>query len=152
MSLKLTLAIALECFPTECRVQLLDTDTPTTVNYSPPVQARIKIWPGQLVALNTVPAIPEIVYRWHYVQVEGLKGDKVLITNHQGQPVELIVAPGLEVAPQVGDWVYATIGGSPDQSEVYDTAVDGRPAHPTFLRGYAFPKVEQFYQKITATS
>ncbi|HEX2909699.1 MAG TPA: hypothetical protein VH186_02755 [Chloroflexia bacterium] len=150
MPMKLTLAIALDCFPTECRVQLVDSGETQTVHYAAPVQARLKIYPGQLVALDTNPAIPEIVYRWHYVKVEQLKGDTAVIKDHQGQLVELVNAPGLPETPQVGDWVFATLGGNVAPSELFDIAVDGRPAHPAFLSDYAFPKVEEFYQKIMA--
>ncbi len=148
MTMKLTLAIVLECFPTECRVQLLEDSTPITVHYSAPVQARIKIYPDQLVALDTNPTIPEVVYRWHYVKVEQLKGDKVIIIDPHGQLRELGTAPGLPVAPQVNDWVFATLGGYVDQGEIFDIAVDGRPTHPAYLSNYAFSKVEEFYQKM----
>lgn len=146
MSMKLTLAVALECFPTECRVQLLDSDTPITVHYSAPVQARIKIWPGQLVALDTNPATPEVVFRWHHARVAQVKGDKVVIDNQHGPLVEAVCAKGLEATPQVDDWVFVTLGGD---SEVADIAIEGRPAHPVYLNKYALPKVEQFYRKIT---
>jgi hypothetical protein len=152
MPMTFTLAIALECSPNECRVQLLDADTPITVRYSPPVQARLIIRPGQLVALDTTPSPPEIVYRWHYARVEQLKGANALIDNHRGQLVEVVPAKGLEVAPKVGDWVFATLGGPAGQSEIFDVAIDGRPAHPVFLSNYAFPKVEEFYRKITGKS
>ncbi len=149
MSMKLALAIALECLPTECKVQFLESDTPVTVHYSARVQARIKIHPGQLVALDTTPAIPEIVYRWHYARVAELRGDKVVvITDHQGQLVELVKAERLEIAPQVGDWVFVTLGGNVAESEVFDIAIDGRPTHPVQLASYVLPKVEQFYQKM----
>ncbi len=150
MSMKLTLAIALECFPTECRVQLLDSDRPTTVPYSARVLANplLVIRPGQLVALDTNLALPEVVYRWHYARVEGLKGDKVLIADRQGQLIELVRAEGLELAPQVNDWVFVTLGGSGAQSEVVDLATDGRPAHPAYFSKHVLPKVEQFYQRI----
>jgi hypothetical protein len=150
--MKLTLAIALECFPSECRVQLLEADTPGTVHYSPPVQARLIIRPGQLVALDTNPAIPEIVYRWHYARVEQLKGANALIDDHHGQLIEVIPAEGLEVAPQVGDWIFVTIGGKAAPSEIFDIAINGRPAHPEYFTKYAFPKVEEFYRKITGNS
>jgi hypothetical protein len=148
MPMKLTLAVTLECPPAECRVQLLDQAEPVTVHYSARVQARIKIWPGQLVALDTTPAIPEVVYRWHCVKVEQLKEDQILVSSHQGQLVELVKAPGLEATPQVGDWVFATLGNPAEQGEVVDIAVDGRPAHPAWLSSYVLPKVEQFYQRI----
>jgi hypothetical protein len=150
--MKLALAIALECFPTECRVQLLDSDTPITVNYAAPVQARIIIRPGQLVALDTNPETPEIVYRWHYAKVEQLKGDKVLIDDHHGHLVEAVKAEGLEVALQVGDWIFLTIGGHAAQGEIVDIAIDGRPAHPVYVGNYVFPKVEEFYQKMAGQS
>ena len=152
MNMKLTLAVALECFPTDCRVQLVEGGSIITAAYSAPVQAHIKVRPGQLVALDTNPATPEIVYRWHYNQVEELKGDKVIIKDHQGQLVELVRAEGLEAAPQVGDWVFVTLGGNFAPSEVFDVAIDGRPAHPAYFSEYAFPKVEQFYRRITGNS
>ncbi len=149
MTMKLILAVALECLPEECRVQLLDSDTPISVHYSTRVKANpsLVIRPGQLVALNTATDIPEVVYRWHYSKVEQLIGDKVFIVNHRGQLIELVLAEGLEAAPQVGDWVFVTIGGNTGQSEVADIAIDGRPAHPVFLGNYFFPRIEQMYQK-----
>lgn len=154
MTMKLTLAVTLECLPEECRVQLLESDTPITVHYSTRVKANpsLKIRPGQLVALNTATDIPEVVYRWHYSKVEQLKEDKVLIDNHQGQLIELVLAEGFEAAPQVGDWVFVTIGGNPGQSEVVDIAIDGRPAHPAFFGNYFFPRIEQMYQETAGKS
>lgn len=60
MTMKLTLAVTLECLPEECRVQLLESDTPITVHYSTRVKANpsLKIRPGQLVALNTATDNP----------------------------------------------------------------------------------------------
>lgn len=152
MSMKLTLAIALECFPTECRVQLLEGVTPITVHYSAPVQARLQIRPGQLVALDTNPDTPEVVYRWHYAKIEQLKGDKAFIDNHRGQLIEVVKAEGLEAALQEDDWVFVTGGGPGEQGEIVDIAIEGRPAHPVYLGNYVFPKVEEFYHKITGKS
>lgn len=150
MNMKLTLAVALECGPTDCRVQLVEDGSIITVAYSAPVHSRgLKIHPHQLVVLDTNPTTPEIVYRWHYNKVEELKGDKVIIKDHQGQLAELVKAEGVEVSPQVGDWVFVALGSG---LEVLDIAIEGRPAHPAYFREYAFPKVEQFYQKITSGS
>ncbi len=152
MPMKLTLAVALECFPTECRVQLLEEDTPITVHYSAPVKSNIVIRPDQLVALDTSPDVPEIVYRWHYVQVKQLKEGKVFIDDHHGHLVEAVNAEGLEVAPQMDDWLFATIGGYANMGEIVDIAIDGRPAHPAYLRDNMLPKVEEFYQKRASNS
>jgi hypothetical protein len=147
--MKLTLAVVLECSPTECKVQPLEEDMPITVHYSAPVKSNIVIRPDQLVALDTTPDVPEIVYRWHNLQVKQSEGDKVLLDDHRGHLVEAVNAEGLDVAPQVDDWVFAALG---EKGEIIDISIDGRPAHPAFLREHVLPKVEEFYQKRASNS
>jgi hypothetical protein len=84
--------------------------------------------------------------------VKELKDGKVFVDDHRGHLAEVGIAEGLELTPQVDDVVFATIGGYEDQGEIIDIAIDGNPAHPAFLKGYALPKVEQFYQKRTGNS
>lgn len=147
MPMNLALAVAKECSPTECRVELVDSGEVISCQVSGPMQAVLKIFPGQLVALDTNLNPPEIVYRWHYGKVEGVEGDKVILGGMGGRTIEVGKAPGLEVEPQVGDWVFATGGTPTEQGEVVDVAANGRPAHPAFLRVYLFPKVEEFWRK-----
>lgn len=147
MPMNLTLAVALACSPTDCRVELLDSGEELTCKVSGPMQAVLKIFPGQLVALDTNPATPEIVYRWHYGKVEAVEGAKIVLGGMGGRLIEVGKAPGLELEPQAGDWVFATGGTPTEQGEVVDTAVGGRPAHSGFLREYLIPKVEEFWRK-----
>ena len=147
MPMNLALAVALECSPTECRVELVDSGEALTVKIASAMQAVLKIFPGQLVALDTNPNPPEIVYRWHYGKVERVEGAKVVLGGMGGRTIEVGKAPGLPADPQAGDWVFATGGTPAEPGEVVDTAVDGRPAHPAFLREYVFPKVKEFWRQ-----
>jgi hypothetical protein len=148
MSMNLTLAIALECSPEECQIELVESGEKLTVRYSAPIQKNIKIFPGQLVALDLNPAIPEVVYRWHYLAVRQVLDGKVVLEDGRGRAVDATLAPGVETLPQVEDWVFATVGGYPAQAEVIDTAIDGHPAHPDQVARYTFPLVEEFYRKL----
>jgi hypothetical protein len=144
--MKLTLAIALECSPTECKAQLLESGAVVLAQYSAQVLARIRTLPGQLVALDLNPARPVVVYRWHPGTVRQLKGDKIIVDDQHSSLIEASNAPGLEVAPQVNDWVFVSFGYA-NQWEVADLAIDGRPAHIEYLSNYAFPKIEELYRK-----
>lgn len=147
MSMKLTLAIALDCSPTECKAQLLESGGVVLAQYSAPVQARIKTMPGQLVALNLNPARPEVVYRWHPGTVRQFKGDKVVVDDQHCSLIEARCAPGLEVDLQIDEWVFVSFGYA-GRWEVADLAVDGHPAHIEYLSNYAFPRIEQLYRDL----
>ncbi|NWJ95722.1 MAG: hypothetical protein HXX20_08070 [Chloroflexi bacterium] len=146
MAMKLTLAIALECSPTECKAQLLDSGGVVLAQYSTQVQARIQTLPGQLVALDLNPVRPIVVYRWHPGTVRQLKGDKVIVDDQHCSLIEASSATGLEVVLQVNDWVFVSFGYA-NRWEVADLAIDGRPTHIEYLSNYAFPKIEELYRK-----
>ncbi len=151
MPMNLDFGITLECGPEECRVAKLDGGEPVTVRYSERARANIRIFPGQLVAVDLNSAVPEVVFRWHHFPVKKLNGDKIVLDNTRGLLVEAVLAPGLEANPQPGDLVFATVaapGGQGGQSEILDTSVDGRPAHPAFVRSHATAMVEEFYRKM----
>jgi hypothetical protein len=147
MAMKLALAIALECSSTEYKVELIDGREIITAKISIPMQAVLKIFPGQLLALDTNLNPPEIVYRWHRGKIERVDGERLVLGGMGGRTIEVGKARGLEANPQPGDWVFATGGTPTEQGEVVDTAVEGRPAHPVFLREYLLPKVEEFWRK-----
>ncbi len=152
MAMKLTLAIALDCSPTECKAQLLESGEVLLTHYSAPVQARIRTLPGQLLALNLNLTRPEVVYRWHPGTVYQLKGGNVIVVDDQHSSlIEAWSAPGLEVAPQVNDWVFVSSGYS-GRWEVADIAIDGRPVHTEYLSNYAFPRIEQLYREIAGSA
>ncbi len=145
--MKLILAVALECSPTECKVERVEGGENTTARVSSAMQAVLKIFPGQLLALNMECAPPEIVYRWHFCKVERIEGTNLVLGAMGGRTLEVGRAPGLDAEVRVGDSVFATGGTPTERGEVVDTAVNGRPAHPSFLREYALPKVEEFWRK-----
>lgn len=144
MTMKMVLGIALECSPTECRVQLLNDGGIILAHYSAPVRKRIQTQSGQLVAVDMNPAMPEVVYRWLSGTVRELKGNLVVVDDQHCNLIEAVSAEGLEFVPQVGDWVFVSFGYS-SQREISDLAIDGRPAHPVYLSNYAFPKIEELY-------
>ena len=68
----LTLAVATACGPDGCDVERLDGDgTPTAAGYSDAVRDRIKVRPGDLVALDGTT----IVWRWWSGRVESVASD-----------------------------------------------------------------------------
>ena len=80
--MELTLAIVESCTDDGCRVKILEDDSSIETNFSAPVRDhRIRIRPGQLVAVDTSKEIPETVWRWVRTTVQGFAGDRVLVGN-----------------------------------------------------------------------
>ncbi len=144
MAMKMKLAIALDCSPTECKALLLDSGAVILTEYSARVLARLSTQPGMLVAVDLNPVMPQVVYRWHSGKVRELKGGMIVVDDQHCHLIEAYCAPGLVVVPQVDDWVFLTRGYS-QQWEVADIAIDGRPVHSEYLSNYAFPKIAQLY-------
>ena len=145
MPMKLTLAIALDCSPTECKAQLLEDGGVILAHYSEQVQARARTIPGQLLAVDINPVRPVVVYRWLPGTVWQLKGDKVVVDDQHSSLIEASTAPGLEIVPQIDDWVFVSFGYA-NRWEIADLAIDGRPAHIEYLMSYAFPKIQELYR------
>jgi hypothetical protein len=145
-NMKLTLALAIDCSLTECKARLLEDGAVILTGYSVPVLARLPTMPGQLVAVDLNPDKPEIVYRWLPGTIREFRGAKIIIDDQHASLIEAVRAPGLEASLKIDDWVYVSFGYA-KRWEIADLASDGYPAHPAYLRQYAFPKIEALYQQ-----
>ena len=150
--MQLELAVAETCDPTTCRVRALN-GTRTTARYAAPVQDKVKVRPGDLVALNREAEPPEVVWRWWHGTVERVEGERAVVSRNvtQRQPgdpqratMEAALPPELAGQVQPGDTVY--FGG--EEKRVLDVARGGVPAHPGRLAG-AFPAIVDAYQRMS---
>ena len=150
--MQLELAVAETCDPTTCRVRALN-GTRTTARYAAPVQDKVKVRPGDLVALNRGAEPPEVVWRWWHGTVERVEGERALVSRNVtqrqvGDPrratMDAALPPELAGDVRAGDTVY--FGG--EEKRVLDVARGGVPAHPERLAG-AFPAIVDAYQRLS---
>ena len=146
--MKLKLAIVRSCNDVGCTVAPLDNDSPIEVNYSRLVQNRIKIRPGQMVALNIEGNPPEIVWRWIRAAVIDLKPDVIVIDDKQGHPAQVNLVNELPLTLSEVDEVWACGTGS--NFEIHAMIVDGKPTKPNRLLKYITPIIEEIYRKTQA--
>src|SRR5215213_1322307 len=104
--MELSLAIAESCEPDSCTVRRLDGGR-LTARYGEHVFNRIKIRPGDLVALDDGAEPPAVVWRWWHGTVESVEGDRATVSRTHTQPApehslsradELAVRPDLALA------------------------------------------------------
>lgn len=143
LTMELTWGIALSCMTAGCRVQLLDGDQVFETRYAQPVQDRIKIRPGQLVVVDQSVTPPETVWRLFAMQVTALNPESVTLLDLARGGTQIAPLPALIDQPlTVGDTVWAGV------NQVYDRAVDGKPAHPDQLLTALKPTVVATYEHI----
>jgi hypothetical protein len=136
-----------------CDVRWMDEEGLHAVGYSAPVQNRVKIRPGQLVAVDMEATPPAIVWRWFRGPVVYRVEDYVVVNNRVYQtgfrfPISVVRIPeAVEVEVGLDDEVFHSHG--PD-GVVIDTVVDGRPAHPARIAADLFPALEETYAEIRA--
>ncbi len=149
--MNLELAVAESCGPRTCRVRSVADGAEIEAAYAAPVQDRIKVRSGDLVAVNHGTHPPEVVWRWWHGRVERVLGDRAAVSRNHTQPTpepsrrrtdELPLAPGLAGQLRAGDTVF--FGGS--EPRVLDIARDGMPANPDLLRA-SFPAIVAAYQQ-----
>ena len=141
--MNLKLAIVKSCSETGCRVITLDSNSPLNVNYSKLVQDRIKIRPGQMVALNTETNPPEIVWRWIRTAVFELTADVIVVDDMQGHPAQVSRVNELPLILSENDEVWACSTGS--NFEVHDIIMDEKPTKPNRLIKYITPIINDIY-------
>ena len=108
--------------------------------YSALVQDRVKIRPGQLVALDMEPLIPEVAWRWYRARVVQA-GEREVVVQERERQLSAALLPDLETAHGVGDEIWVT--GMDGGWELHDTVVDGKPSDPSRLREKIFPRIVQ---------
>jgi len=147
-AMNLTLAIVSQSSPSDCALQLLDRPGELHAGYGPAVRGRIRIVPGQLVAVDMAADRPSVMWRWFRGVVILRRDDHVVVDNHVFQPgfrIPISVArlPDiLEVDVRVGDEVFY---GAEPYCAVIDVARDGRPAHPARIAADLFPAIADVY-------
>src|SRR3712207_2422344 len=78
-SMELSLAVAEACGPTTCDIRLV-TGGLLTARYGERVQDRIKVRPGDLVAVDGSVEPPAVVWRWWHGTIERLAGDRAAVS------------------------------------------------------------------------
>lgn len=132
------LAIVITCDPDGCRVIPVDGDLSIKTRYSALVQDRVKIRPGQLVAVDMEPAVPEVAWRWYRAQIVE-PGVHLVIVQERERQLTAARVPGLVTGDSVGDEVWVT--GMEGVWELHDRVVDGNPSDPSRLREKIFPRI-----------
>lgn len=141
----LTLARAIDCSETSCRVRLLDdgseADAPLAGRM---IAGGVRIRPGMIVALDRATAPPTIRWRFETRPVEALAGDRLTLHGRGFRFVDRRPDDERAVPIRVGDTVVARARSADDGLEIYDTMEDGRPRHPERLTAQ-FPQIEAVY-------
>lgn len=143
----LRLALVTAARPSDCTLRWLDEPGELPARYSGAVQGRIRIVPGQLVAVDTATE-PTVVWRWFRGPVIYRRDDHVVVDNHVHQPgfrapISVVRLPDiLEDEVRLGDQVFYTLG---EHGAVIDTARGDRPAHPARIAADLFPAIVDMY-------
>jgi len=132
------LATVISCGPNGCRVAPVSGGQEFETRYSVLVQDRVKIRPGQLVAVDMEPALPEVAWRWYRARVVE-PGERLVIVEERERRLSAARVPGLETSDSVGDEIWVT--GMEGSWELHDRVVDGKPANPARLREKVFPRI-----------
>jgi hypothetical protein len=136
--MQLELATVISCGAAGCRVIPVSGGTAFETNYSASVLGRIKIRPGQLVAVDTQPGVPEVAWRWYRARVIASDERTVTVQERDRQLAVARVA-GLETAANPDDEIWVT--GMEAGWELHDQVVDDKPADPTRLCEKVIPRI-----------
>jgi hypothetical protein len=147
----LELAIVIDPTNIQCRVHLLDEETPSDARYAAKAQeAGVVIRPCHLVVIDRARSPREIVWRaGTMATVERLAGETVTYADGYRPPVtarfqDKRPAEEQRDAPIVaGDGVLLE-GPTIEELAVVDRIVAGRPAHPERLHAL-FPLIAEIY-------
>lgn len=141
--MKLDLALVLSCTDTGCLVSMVADDSHVEARYSALVQDQIWISPGQLVALNTSLAPPEVVWRWVPARVDKLAEDRVLVDDGRCTLISMANLSELNLELRPGDAVWFC--KTARDAEVHDKIVAGKPANPEALLVHIEPTIASIY-------
>jgi hypothetical protein len=141
--MRLELAVVVSCTENDCVVRSIQSDTQIDAEYSNKVRGRIRIEPGQLVAITRETEPPLVVWRWVPVKVDEIAGDRVIVSGeiHKKVSVANVLEAGLELKPGDEAWVC----GTPSDKELHDKIAEGKPENPDRLLAYIQPTIEEIY-------
>lgn len=137
--MQLELATVISCDHHGCHVTPVAAGQTYKTRYSAFVQDRIKIRPGQLVAVNLDPAMPEVVWRWYPAYIIET-GEQRIVVKERERYLNVVQAHEMEFAAEVGDLIWVT--GMQGIWELHDRIVDGKPSDPAQLQEKVFPRIE----------
>jgi hypothetical protein len=113
--MKLELAVAETCLTSGCHVRLMRAGGSIQAAYSASVQDKIKVRPGDLVAVDTDGTTPEVVWRWWAGTVERVSAGTAVVSRNVTQSgpehprrasSELPLSPEVEGFVAAGDTVF----------------------------------------------
>lgn len=143
----LSLATVLSTSADGCQIATLDSRT-LSANYSRRVLNRIRIVPHQLVAIDSAPGVPEVVWRWFRGPVLMLVDGYAVVDYRVYQPgfrypIGVARVPAhLRDLVAVGDEAFYT---TPEHGAIVSIVRDGRPHDPARIAADLFPAIEQVY-------
>ena len=153
--MNLELAVAATWRPTSCPIRYVDSNAGAEARYSARVQDRVKIRPGDLVAVDRSAAPPEVVWRWWHGTVERVEGDHAFVSRNitqqaPGDPrratMQIRLSEELAGGVAPGDTVFFE---GQEEKAVVAVARRGVPADPARLRAARFPNVISAYRGAT---
>ena len=133
--MNLELGIVENCQPDGCSVRFLGEETTRKVVFSALVKDRIRIRPGQLVAVDLEAKPAEIVWRWYRKTVQEVHGEDILFGTLSEERILANSVPELQGRLRAGDEVWAA--GVPDGFVVYDWVENELPQNPEWIRRQA---------------
>lgn len=140
--MNLKLAVAEICGPEGCQVKMVSDGRSIAARYSALVLNRVKIRPGQLVAVDLDPAEPEIAWRWHRGRVLAVTASGATLEDGGGHQHDVVQVPGLETDLAPGDEVWFTGFGQSDlEREIHAKVVDGLPAQAERVASQVLPRI-----------
>jgi hypothetical protein len=145
--MNLSLATVLSVSPDGCQIETLDGRT-LSARYSSRVINRIRIVPRQLVAVDSAPDTPEVVWRWFRGPVLLLVDGYAVVDYRVYQPgfhypISVALVPEhLRDLVAVGDEVFYT---THEDGAIAAVLRDGRPHDPAHIAADLFPAIEQVY-------
>jgi hypothetical protein len=139
--LNLKLAVAETCELDRCQVTMIDDGRSLTARYTAAMINRMRIYPGQLVAIDMDAAEPEIAWRWHRARVLETTPEGAHLEDPVGRSIDAVRVPGLESSLTRGDEVWIT-GFSPTM-EIHAKIIDNRPSQVERLKELILPRVAE---------
>ncbi len=138
--LNLKLAVAETCGLDRCQVKMVDDGRSITARYSARMLNRMKIYPGQLVAVDTDLAEPEIAWRWHRGRVIAAP-EGISLEDPGGHRYPAVAAAWLETAVTAGDEVFFTGFDMDRPMEIHAKIDHNLPTHADQIQRQVFPRV-----------
>ncbi len=139
--MNLQLAVAETCGLDHCQVTMIDDGRSLNARYTALMINRMKIYPGQLVAIDLETPEPEIAWRWHRARVIEASPEGASLEDPVGRRIDAVLVPGLEFSLNSGDEVWIT--GFGPTMEIHAKIIDNRPSQAERLKELILPRIAE---------